>query len=201
MKKLIFVFALISFFNFNMDAQVEKVQTKKGDITLDLGVGVFPFFAVDNGTTNIWPVTMTLNYRIKKNISLGGFAGFTAATSAPILLADGIPVEYRNDTWLFGLKSAAHVNPVERLEIYGGALLAYSLPRVSTHAATLTPGQEPIDPTTPTQDAPYKFPPATGKLVFGGFVGGSYLFTNRIGAFAELGYGVALLNAGVRLKW
>ncbi|MCB0644147.1 MAG: hypothetical protein KDC44_21030 [Phaeodactylibacter sp.] len=201
MKKWIFVIALIGLVSANLNAQIKKMQADKGDFSLDLGVGVIPFFAIDNGTTDVWPISLNLSYRIQKHFTVAAFAGYTAATSAPILLADGIPVQYRNNQWVFGLKGAAHAYAFDRVEFYGGIQMGYSLPNVTELSAPLSPGQEPIDPTAPSQDAPYKYKPATGKMVYGGFVGSSFLISERISVFGEVGYGVALLNAGVSLKW
>jgi len=42
--------------------------------------------------------------------------------------------------------------------------------------------------------------PTSGGLTWSGFLGARYQFKEKIGAFAELGYGVSFLNLGLRLK-
>ncbi|HMR18787.1 MAG TPA: hypothetical protein PKA53_05770, partial [Sphingobacterium sp.] len=37
-------------------------------------------------------------------------------------------------------------------------------------------------------------------LGFSGFLGGRWLFSDNIGVFAELGYGVSTLNVGITFK-
>jgi hypothetical protein len=37
-------------------------------------------------------------------------------------------------------------------------------------------------------------------MSFSGFVGASYFFNKKIGAFGELGYGISLLNFGVTYR-
>lgn len=40
-----------------------------------------------------------------------------------------------------------------------------------------------------------------GGVAYGLHVGGRYYFTDQIGAYAELGYGIALLNIGLTAKF
>lgn len=46
-------------------------------------------------------------------------------------------------------------------------------------------------------DGPNNF---SGGPGFSGFIGGRYFFNNKLGVYAELGYGVSTLNAGVAFK-
>jgi hypothetical protein len=43
-------------------------------------------------------------------------------------------------------------------------------------------------------------PTAGGGFTYNVFVGGRYYFTDNIGAFAELGYGISILNLGLCVK-
>lgn len=199
MNKIICCFAL--FLSLSQLSFAQKTQIEKGEITAALGVGLFPLFAIDGGTIDFWPVSLNVGYRIKEHVSLNAFAGYTAATSATQILADGIPVQYSNNQFLFGLRAEAHAQPRNRLDVYGGVMLGYYLPFVEEQVTTLSPGQEPVELGGPSSNKPYKYAPATAKVVYSGFVGASYLLNKRIGVFGEVGYGVSLLTTGVQLKW
>src|SRR5690606_18788819 len=69
---------------------------------------------------------------------------------------------------------------VPELDVYGGAMFSYNIAKYSSDG----------------DDASYANSYGSG-VGFTGFIGGRWFFTDRIGAFAELGYGVSVLNAGV----
>ena len=42
--------------------------------------------------------------------------------------------------------------------------------------------------------------PSEGGIAFGAFVGGRYMFTEKLGGFAELGYNISWLGVGLAVK-
>ena len=84
----------------------------------------------------------------------------------------------------------------ERFEVYGGATLGYMHKNISEKTSTgrnyvQTPGK-------PTKHDPNS---SKGSLLYTGFVGTTFFVQKHIGLYAELGYGVSLLNGGVTFRF
>lgn len=120
-------------------------------------------------------------------ISLGGYAGRKSFKNS------GSSGAYSwSEKWsytIIGVRSAYHYNGInnEKFDVYGGLMLSYNILNYkfsdnggsgSYHAGS--------------------YGNATG---FSAYVGGRYLFTDNIGAFAELGYGVSYLTLGIAVKF
>ncbi len=112
-------------------------------------------------------------------ISIGGYVGNTG---------------YRYKTtgytqkWNYtvvGVRGAYHYNgfaELPKLDVYGGAMLAYNIAKYTADGYT----------------GANTFGSGVG---FSAFAGGRWFFTEKIGAYAELGYGVSYLNIGVTFKF
>ena len=114
-------------------------------------------------------------------ISLGGYVGNTG-------------YKYTSGSYtakwnyiVVGVRGAYHYNgftDVPNLDLYGGAMLGYNIVNYSS--------------TGDDSDALNSYGSGIG---FSGFLGARWFFTESIGAYAELGYGVSVLNAGVTFKF
>lgn len=113
-------------------------------------------------------------------ISLGGFIGNTGYK-----YSTGSYSQSWNYT-VVGARSAYHYNGFENvpdLDVYGGAMLSYNV--VSYKASD-----------------GYTGPNSYGSgLGFSFYLGGRWFFSENIGAYAELGYGVSTLNLGLAYKF
>lgn len=114
-------------------------------------------------------------------ISLGGYVGNTGYkyTSA------GYTAKW--NYIIVGVRGAYHYNgftEVPNLDVYGGAMLGYNIVSYS------------VDGSDAGQANNYG-----SGLGFSGFLGGRWFFSDSVGAYAELGYGVSVLNAGVTFKF
>lgn len=181
-------------------ANAQKPFVEKGDVTIAAGAGIFSTFVADRGTTNVLPLSLNIGYRVADNFSVNAFGGYTSATSRTEVLADGIPVQYRNDQVVVGLRGEVHTNHFDRLDIYGGLMVGYYIPMVTELTDGITTVGEPVNPNGPSQTAPYKYKEPTAKVIYSGTLGAIYHMNDRFGAFAEVGYGVALLSAGVHIN-
>jgi hypothetical protein len=120
-------------------------------------------------------------------ISLGGYAGrksYKYSGSSGSFKYD----EKWNYT-IIGVRSAYHYNGIdnENFDVYGGVMLSYNILNYkysdnSSGSGTLQKGS---------------YGSGAG---FTAYIGGRYLFTDHIGAFAELGYGVSYLTLGLAVK-
>ena len=113
-------------------------------------------------------------------ISLGGYVGNTGYkyTSA------GYTAKW--NYVVVGVRGAYHYNGFEipELDIYGGAMLAYNIVSYSADGAG--------------EALRNNYGSGMG---LSGFVGGRWFFNDNVGVYAELGYGVSVLSAGVTFKF
>ncbi|MDP4218497.1 MAG: hypothetical protein Q8927_20040 [Bacteroidota bacterium] len=121
-------------------------------------------------------------------VSLGGYVGYKGYSYS------GGASSYKfSEKWHYtvvGIRSAYHYTglKVDNLDVYGGVMLAYNL-------------------------LSYSYSDNGGGGSFGNtgtygstvglslYVGGRYYFSDNLAVLAELGYGVAYLNAGIALKF
>lgn len=113
----------------------------------------------------------------KSSLGIGGYLGFTTASQDFF----GSKVSY--SSIIVGARGIVHYALIDNVDTYGGILLGYNI------ASSKVTGNGLGIPTT-----------SYGGLVYAGFIGARYYFTPKLGAMAELGYGIAWLNIGVSLK-
>lgn len=114
-------------------------------------------------------------------ISLGGYLGNTGYKYS----SGGYTAKW--NYFIVGARGAYHYNgfsSVPKLDVYGGAMLGYNIVNYSSDGNDV--------------DISNSYRSGIG---FSGFLGGRWFFTERIGAYAELGYGVSVLNAGLAIKF
>lgn len=173
----------------------QNTRFEKGDIEISAGVGVLPTFFADQSKTIVPPLSARIGYRVSNNLSLAAYAAFSSSETNQIDLPDGSVTHYENDFLIVGIRGAAHTNRLDNWDIYGGFLLGYNIPEVTENRTFNTNGDA-----APVEDAPSFSRPPENTFTYSGFVGASYYFGKRLGAFAEVGYGISLLNVGLNLK-
>ncbi len=148
---------------------------EQGDKLLNIGVGLGSQFMAA-GAKGTPPVGLSLEFGITDKISVGGYAGY-AGSKVETGFGD------RKYTYiLVGGRGSYHFDfGVENLDPYAGLMLGYNIASVST------------DSNMPTASA--------GGFLWGAHAGARYFFGPKFGVFAELGYGIAWLNAGVAFKF
>lgn len=177
MKKICLILAavlIIPAAAFAQDSE-EVPPTFRGSGALDINVGL------GLGTTLTGtgiPFNASLGYGINENISVGGYLGF-AQTKEDINFGTG------NGTWTYtnfiiGARGAYHYPLVENFDTYGGLMLGYNVASADW-------------------DGPGNPNASAGGVSYSAFVGGRYHFSNNLGAFAELGYGIAYLQFGLTI--
>ncbi|MEQ7801943.1 hypothetical protein ABDJ41_19260 [Pedobacter sp. ASV1-7] len=111
-------------------------------------------------------------------ISIGGYIGNTGYSYK------NVGYTQKWNYTIIGARGAYHYNGfknVPDLDVYGGLMLSYNLVNYSADN--------------------YSGPNSYGSgLGLYAFVGGRWFFTEKIGAFAELGHGISTLNVGVAIK-
>jgi hypothetical protein len=188
MKKIALVLFIATLFATTTHAQFFE----KGTNVISAGVGLGGHF----GSYTYGSQTPGLSLQYEKGvwevggpgvISLGGYAGVKSYKYS------GSSGAYHYDEkWnytVIGLRSAYHYNGIanEKFDLYGGLMLSYNILsyKFSDNGGT----------------SAYKAGSYGSNVGLSAYVGGRYLFTDNIGAFAELGYGVSYLTLGVALKF
>lgn len=121
-------------------------------------------------------------------ISLGGYAGVKSYK-----YSGDYGGYHWSEKWnytVIGVRSAYHYNAInnKKFDVYGGLMLSYN---ILSYKYSDNGG-----------NYGYKSSGSYGSHVgLSAYVGGRYLFTDHIGAFAELGYGVSILNVGLAVKF
>src|SRR5690554_4409526 len=178
MKKVIFITAMALLINSPIFAQ----QFQKGISAVNLGIGFGT--ALGGLGTGRPAISGSFEYGMWEAgpgvISLGSYLGNTG---------------YRYKTadytqkWNYtvvGARGAYHFHGLEsvpQLDPYAGLMIGYNIARYS-----VTGG--------------YTGPNSYGSgLGYSLFFGAHWFFTNNMAAFAELGYGVSVINAGISFKF
>jgi hypothetical protein len=106
--------------------------------------------------------------------------------------------DYSGYTWsekwaytIVGLRAAWHYTEldVDNLDLYGGAMLSYN--NVSYSFTSTAPAN---------YYGAFSSSSASSGVGITGFVGARYYFTPKLGAFAELGYGISYATIGLTLR-
>ncbi len=114
-------------------------------------------------------------------ISLGGYVGNTGYKYT----APGYTAKW--NYIVVGARGAYHYNGftnMPKLDTYGGLMLGYNIVSYSVDGNDLGMGNS-----------------YGSGLGLTAFLGGRWFFSERVGAYAELGYGVSVLNVGATFKF
>ena len=151
----------------------------KGTTAINAGIGLGSYY----NSLSIPPLSVSLDYGVADNlingnngsISVGGFVGY-AASSFSGWTADKVTVSYA----VLGGRGAFHYQFAPKLDTYAGLMLSYDI--VSSNYDAFSNYIK------------------TSHIDWSLFLGARYFFTEKIGGFAELGYGFYNLNLGVTFK-
>jgi hypothetical protein len=177
MKILLGAFFILSFLSNSLYAQLAYQKNMK-ILNAGLGAGLYGVY----GSSDFPPISVGLQYGVHDKISVGGLIGYSSSSYG-----------FRGFSWSYsyffiGARGEYHlvypqVNIPKNLDLYGGLTLGFNIVTVS----------EPMD-----RVAGYT---AEGSYALFGFhIGSRYYFSETIGAFLELGYGVGVVTIGASFK-
>jgi hypothetical protein len=187
MKKVITTFFVLMISVASLRAQ----EFKSGTNIISAGVGL----GSSIGSFTYGSQTPALSLQYERGvwavggpgvISLGGYAGFKSFKYS------GNDAGYiYSEKWnytIIGIRSAYHFNGLnaDKIDVYGGIMLSYNILNYSY-----------------TDNSGYandlgNYGSSAGFTLY---VGGRYFFSDNVGAYAELGYGVSYLTLGLNLKF
>lgn len=180
-KSLIILLSIVSIF---FCAQTQAQAFQKGTTSLNAGVGVGTALG---GYGKLRPaISISADHGIWEVggpgvVSLGGYVGTTGYKYSD---------SSYNAKWnyiIVGVRGAYHYNGFQNLpdlDLYGGAMLGYNIVKY-----------------TSDQNEDFFGKTYGSGIGLSGFLGTRYHFTEIFGVFAELGYGVSVLSAGLTFKF
>ncbi len=158
-----------------------KAQFEEGQSDLNLGVGFVTFGFNGDGAL---PISLSYEYGINDNISVGGFGGYVSSTED--FAGFGVDYSWKYTYLIVGVRGSYHKELVDGFDTYAGILLGYNIASVTYE------GDDSFKPA---------IEPSVGGVAYGIYAGGRYHFTDNVGAFLELGYGISAVNLGLALKF
>ena len=187
MKNVMLLSIFILFLSQTANAQHRRAPKKYVDI--NAAIGLLPTFIKDAGKVKAPPLSLSADFKLAKNFSLGAFAGFSVTETDLRRMIDGGTAKWRNRFSLFGLRLAAQSSLQGPWNIYGGMSIAYTHSNID-----MMEGQfEKVKEEKGIKEN-------SGKMVFAGFIGGRHSFTPRLGMFGELGFGISLVTVGLSVR-
>lgn len=170
--------------------------TQFGKLAFSAGVGTVPTYVAGDAQTHVPAISLRAGLLVSKRFTISSFLGYTDITSAPREFFDGYSTVVNNKTIMFGLRSELHKEITEKVDFYGGLTFGFaSSNRTEKDASTGIPMKR--DAEGPT---PYNPNAPTTTFLYSGFVGTTYYLDNKMGVFAEAGYGISLVTIGVTMK-
>ena len=156
---------------FSVGIVSAQVYTEDSKL-LNIGIGFGGGYTT--GKVGIPPISASFEKGITDKISVGGIAGY-AASKYELM---GFKSEY--SYILLGARGSYHFYNTDKIDAYAGAMLGYNI--VSAKVTGLGAAA------------------SSSGLAYSGFVGGRYFFSEKLAAFAEIGYGISVITFGVSLK-
>lgn len=170
----------------SLQAQRKKLQ----QYDLSLGVGLFPTFFKDEGRQLAPPLALVASYRLAPNISAGLILGYSSTETSQTIHGELQPTRLRNNFSVAGLRFAAHTTRFENWDIYGGLALAYMRSQIDILQGDAEKWKQ--------QNGIRE---KSGRMIMTAFLGSRFKVGDHLGAFAELGFGVSLLQAGISYRF
>ncbi len=200
-SKITLIIAAACFISGNIAAQAFI----KGTNTLNAGIGIGGHFGGYSTSSQSPGISVSFEHGMWEVegagvISIGAYAGIKSykyEQSYSNTHWNGtafVPYTYKTSSkWsytIIGARSAFHYNEIggDNFDLYGGLLLSYNILSYKY-----------------TDDDPYfdyQSSASYGSVVgLTAFIGARYFFIERVGAFAEIGYGVSYLTIGASVKF
>lgn len=199
----------ISFLMIILVASVQVIAQQnyflKGDKVVNLGVGLGSagYFG-GHHATSFPPVSLAFELGLKDCIFDKGVIGVGGYTSFSTYKFDNGKLKSKSKDFVLAGRLSLHYPFLDKLDTYGGVILGADI--VSTEASlysTSTSYTVIYSGTSAYSETPYYSIDSPGTktgVAFAIYVGARYCFSEKILAFAELGYGIAVLNIGIAYK-
>jgi hypothetical protein len=172
---------------FCVSGLVAKTAYNKADKVAQVGIGIGGLGGF-YGTSSIPVISAGLDFGVHEFVSVGGVVGYTSSKYEGLFGFGNAAYSWKYTYITLGARGSYHFLqlPNEKLDLYGGLGLGFNI--VSSKYTGTAVNQALITG-------------ASGSYMFLGFhAGGRYFFSPNFAAYAELGYGLGILNVGIALR-
>ena len=158
-----------------------------GSMNINVGVGVSPTYFSDIATLESTPLHFSVDYSIFNFLSAG--VGWSLAGASEASSIQGIAASLASSYNTFSLRANGHLPLFERVDLYAGG--SVGVQRIVQVYKELPGGQELPDGLATTKLS--EFQPEV-------HVGVRLRILGNLGFYAEGGYGLSLVQAGLNMK-
>lgn len=170
----------------NTTAANEDLAFHKGTKFLQIGFGLGGGYYASGLKTSIPAIQARYEFSVTDKISAGVVLGYSSAKQdfpdydfdEEMMTTSSISYNYL----LAGVRGNYHFSTTDKFDPYVGATLGYNAVSVS-------------------EDDDDEITGADGKVLLGAQVGANYYFSKKIGAWADVGYGLGYVNLGIVFKF
>ncbi len=160
--------------------QAQSFEQGKG--YLHAGIGVISPYAYKDSKMGIPPIHLSFEKAITENIGIGGLIGHTSSKYETSVL--GLTYGWKFSYTIVGVRGAYHFTQFEEADVYAGGMLGYNIA-----SAKFQSSDKDLEK--------FVTEPKVGGVAFGGFLGARKSVSESLTLFAEVGYSMAYLSAGV----
>jgi hypothetical protein len=165
--------------------QAQESMFNLGDKVVNLGIGIGnTLYSGTYYTSGIPPLSLSYEQGIVDEVFEKGVIGIMGYVGYNSYKYDYLGWGYKYSNIIFGAGGLFHYPLVDKLDTYAGILLGYNIASAKEFGTPIG----------------WDYNATSGGIVFSGFVGARYYFTESIAAFAQVGYGIAYLTLGVSFK-
>lgn len=190
MKKLLLLSISMIFVFQVLHAQQNKSPRPSDKyVNINAGIGIFPTYLKDAGKSQIFPLSLSADYKLAKNFSLGTFVGYSVTDTDLKTMRDGTLSKWRNYYFNTGLRFAAQSRDINGWNVYGGMMIGYSHTRIDMLQGELEKAGNDMG-----------IKEHSGKMLLTGFIGARYSFSQKMGMFGEIGMGESLFKVGISYR-
>ncbi|MFZ6052200.1 outer membrane beta-barrel protein [Halocola ammonii] len=178
-KQILLLFSAVALFVGSASAQVFD----EGSLNANVGIGLG--LTLGSGSSTLPPLSLAVDYGVTENIGVGGYLGYAGAKEEFNVF--GTEYSWKYSYLVIGVRGTYHFIMEDDLDIYGGALLGYNVA-----SAKFESDDESLE--SLVQE------PSVGGVAYALFGGARYMFSEKVGVFGELGYGISWITAGLTMK-
>lgn len=199
----------IAFCSFGGPAQAQPFDVGTNVVTAGIGLGGTRYSYI-NSYSDRYKISPTLCASFERGVTeLGpgvlGLGGFFARKSVKYEYVDNSSWNtyiYNHDeqfsNTVIGLRGAWHYNEwhgSDRFDLYGGIMLGYNIGSYKNNSTRTRRSTGISEPWNSSYNYSLSF------VTWSTYLGARYYFSESVGAYLELGYGIAYANLGVALKF
>lgn len=176
MKKVVSILALF------LCIQGFSQSFGEGSTRVHAGIGFGSPYTYSGSKMGIPPLHASFEIGVTDKIGVGGLIGYTSSSIEESFLSSSY--SWRFSYLIVGARGAYHFLTDDKIDLYGGVMLGYNIASAKF---------ESTDATLET----FFTEPSVGGVAYGFFGGGRYNVKDNLAVFAELGYSISWISAGI----